>query len=220
MALSVRAADAHAIGTANGATLAEPAGTSSGDLLVALALSGVVTTSLGAPAGWTTINSGNSTNTHFRYIASWVARGGSAPSLTWTMSTSDYREVYIIAVTGATTSALDATGTEAKVGNVNAGPNPPAVTAVDSAALAVALGIQWSGCATAWAHAAYTIRSNNAAGNDGVVAFRQLSASGSEDPAAFTGQNGAEDWWAQTITIAPAAGGGTTVKQLAALGVG
>jgi hypothetical protein len=65
----------------------------------------------------------------------------------------------------------------------------------------------------------YTIRTNTAANTyDGSMATKSLSASGAENPSAYTNFKGpntsADDWWdGFTVTFTDAAGGGATVTQ-------
>jgi hypothetical protein len=73
--------------------------------------------------------------------------------------------------------------------------------------MALAVGTNWNGSDTGgWtAPSGYTIRTNNASGNDMVIASKLLSASGPEDPAAFgnVAVNGTTDYWAATVTLSP-----------------
>lgn len=202
----------------------EPAGTASGDILIFLGVIDAAATTWNRPAGSTSLYSG--TLTDFKYELSWVARGGGAATTLWSKNAASlYYEIYCLAISGGNTSALDATSASGATGSATShNPDPPAVTAVNSACLAICGGIYWNGSGTSWgAPSGYTIRSNNAAGNDGVMATKLLSASGSENPGAFSGTNSGTShnyWDGFTITIAPPGAGGATVSFLPLLGVG
>lgn len=210
-------------GVVANATPLEPSGAVVGDFFLGLALTESAAPSLTRPTGWTVIPSASGLAAGaFRYDLSWIVRGASAPALTWTCA-AVYREAFVLRLTGVdTTNPIDSSAVST-IGTLN-NPDPPSTTAVDAAAFAVAVAIGWNGSATAWAHAVYTIRSNNAAGNDGIMATRQLSASGAENPAAFTGSGGVSGaTWGCTVTLLPAGGGPpppTTQQNLTLKGVG
>src|SRR5437773_743569 len=85
---------------------------------------------------------------------------------------------------------------------------PAGAAAVDTATLAIAIIMDWDGSAAGgWTGpAGYTIRSDNTAGNDSAVATKTLSASGSENPAAFTNRIGvAHNKVVATITLSAVA---------------
>jgi hypothetical protein len=167
------------------------------------------------PTGWTTINSGSSTNGHFNYFLQYIVRGASAPSLTTTYTGNQVREWFIVCYSGVNATPIDSQGTEAKVGASASAPDPPATVAVGSSALAFACGIGWNGApAAGWgAMSGYTKR-EGAPSTEGTLGFnvlggaeKQLAASGSENPAAFTGTPlVTDDTWGQTITLLPASG--------------
>jgi hypothetical protein len=187
----------------------EPAGAASGDILVFVGLVDVLSsTGWTAAAGWTILKSG--TQVDFRYIIAYIVRGGSAPSYSfpWT-GTSRYVEHQVFAFSGGDGAApIDAQATPA-TGTTNTG-NGPAVVAVSSAAMAVTVLFHWGGSTGGWtAPAGYVLRSDNTNGNDNAVATKLLSASGSEDPAAWDVANAADDWYAHTFTLKPA--GATSV---------
>lgn len=210
MAVTFRSKSAvfNTVGTSPTAT--EPAGAASGDYIVA-----VYATASGAaptlPAGWTTLY-GPTTQGAFVFRVGVISRGGSAPSYAFTHTGSVYRELHVLCFQPASgTVTLDSQSATGGTGNANGHPpDPPATTAVASASLAVTGGINWGGTITAWtAPIGYTIRSDNSAGNDCVVADKTLSASGSENPGAFAGiVVGSQDYWdGFTITLTESAGG-------------
>jgi hypothetical protein len=198
--------------TAGASTLTgtEPAGTVATDVLVAqLIVQSTSGSTPTPPTGWTTLLSGLTAAggaSHFYYNVAWILRGGSAPSLAWTTgSTGVYRELNVLGFSGCDqTTPIDASQDGAPVNAAN--PDPPSVTAVNAACMAACFGAQWSGSTTSWtAPAGYTRRSRNTAGDDSAIATKLLSASGAENPAAWSGGAGTNDCWSATITLAPPA---------------
>lgn len=182
-------------------------------MLVSLALADSGT-SLAAPSGWT-VKFGPTTNASVMWTVAYVLRGGSAPSLVWNVTgTSKYREIYVLCLTaGGTTITFDSVSAAGGTGGgTNHAPDPPSTTAVASSSLAVAGGLNFFGSqAGGWAASTgYVVRSNNAAGNDGFMETKSLSASGAEDPSATNAANGNGDWWdGFTMTFTDAGGGAT-----------
>jgi hypothetical protein len=211
-------------------TLTEPASCASGDVVIgAMVYDSTSTTAANAtqPSGWTVLYSG--TQGAFKYNVSWVQRGGSAPSYVWTIAgTSIYREVNANCLTGSAAITLDSQSASGTAGNkanpVN--PDPPATTAVATTSLAVTGGVAWQGATTTWTvSTGYTRHSDTTSGNDLAVGVKSLSASGSENPGAFSGganPGGTADYWdGFTVTYTDAGGGGGTACQqrLTTLGV-
>lgn len=209
MAVAFRAASTAGYGNgANALAGTEPAGTVQNDVLLAqLIVNATSGSAPSLPALWTPIFSGLTAAggaAHFYYLVALIVRGASAPALGFTTgATSAYRELNILGFSGCdTTTPLDASANGTPVNAVN--PDPPAVTAVSSAAMAVCLGAQWNGSTTSWtAPAGYTRRSLNNAGNDSTIGTKLLSVSGAEDPAAWSGGSTTNDCWAATLTLAP-----------------
>lgn len=226
MAIAFRAANTAIVGTGTNPTATEPSGTASGDLLIATYAVDSPGGTPGIPTGWTSLWSGASFGTHFRYNICYIVRGGSAPSLTFTLTGSQYRELSILGLSGVDgTTPIDSSSTVVSVGSTIILPDPPATTAVDSAAMAVVLMVFWGGAPASGGWTAptnYTIRATTGSAGYG-SATRQLAASGSEDPGKFGGSPiGSDDGVTMTLTLKPSAGGGggATDKQLAQLGVG
>lgn len=196
MSVTVRSRS-EVVGTGTSPTLSEPAGASSGDMLVALALSdtaGAIT----QPSGWTSKYSG--TQGGVTWVVSIVARGSSAPNLTWTVTGTVYREIYIVCLQGSSTVSLDSVSASGGTGNSGThNPNPPSTTAVATSSLAVAGGINFGGSNTGgWTPSTnYTMQTNNADGDDGIVETRSLISAGVEDPSAVGNVivGGSKDWW-------------------------
>src|SRR4029077_3577031 len=97
---------------------------------------------IGAPAGWSVPSgySGNSGGMDF--MACYVLRGGSAPSMVFTFSGSSiYREIQIVTLQPATgTVGFDSASAIGTTGSSAHAPNPPSTTAVASASLAICGG--------------------------------------------------------------------------------
>jgi hypothetical protein len=185
------------VGTAQDATVAEPAGAQPGDLLVALSLCAAAGT-LTQPAGWTPVFSGTSApGAFFKYNVSTIVRGAAAPSLTWTTGSSVYREVFVAAVLGSTTVEQSAQIASASLDRID----PPSVTTAAADSLALAGGAHWTGSAAWVAPASYTKRSDNAATYSGVLISRALIAAGAEDPGNLTPVLGFNDAWAFSLML-------------------
>lgn len=205
----------------------EPAGCANGDVLVALTntqnTAGSFET-IAAPSGWTTLYSGNQKNAGttcsggsdcIEWNVAWIARGGSAPNLSWTTAgAGNYFEAYILCFTGVTNTALDSQSSAGSSGDALHNPNPPATTAVSASAIAVTGMVTWGGCGTGGCTppTGYT-NPRLSTGDGAAVAYRVLSSAGSEDPSAFTNIGGTTElmyWDGFTITLTPSGGGGPT----------
>jgi hypothetical protein len=186
------------IGTGGNATVTEPGSAAANDVFVAVAICANAAT-LTRPTGWTPLYSGTS-GTSFKYDVSYIRRGGSAPSLVWTIGSSVYREVHVMAYSGVdTTTAIDAQSTG--VVNNSTNPDPDSVTTTAANSMVVIVGINWNGSSPSWAHAAYTIRSDNTAGNDVVMAELKKATAGAENPANFTGAPFGADQFAASVAL-------------------
>lgn len=210
-------------GTGTSPTAVEPTGCTSGDMLVALAESD--TSAITQPTGWTQDFTGTQGALH--WSVSHIARAGSAPSLVWTVTGSVYREVHLACLMPATgTVAFDSKSAAGTSGNgASSNPNPPATTAVASASLAIAGGLNDAGAAAGgWtASAGYTMKTGTALQDSGFLETKTLSAAGSEDPAAVANAPGSTtDFWnGFTMTFAESGGGGAAVvPQRMLIGVG
>lgn len=183
-------------------TLSEPASVRQSDFYLALAIVDNVSTVLTQPAGWTVLYSGASFTPSFKYNVSYIVRGSAAPALGWTITGTAYREVHIFAFRGVHTSQPIDSSVNGGNASVTINPDPPSNTVINSDAMSVALGVSWAGSTSAWAHAAYTIRSVNTAGVDAIAASRLLTVPGAENPAAFTGgSGGGTDCWSATVAL-------------------
>lgn len=179
-------------GTANGFTAAEPASAALNDVFIALAFCGQASTTLGIPSGWTSLASGNA-GTDYRYNLAWIRRGASAPSLVWTMSTSAYRAVHLLAYSGCITTGnpYEAFSNGGTTANDTTSLNPPSVTTLSANSFVICGGVDYSGANFVWtAPTGYTKRSEDVSGQqyDGVLAEKKIVTAGAEDPAAFSGR--------------------------------
>lgn len=199
----------------------EPTGVASGDwqfAIIAEALLCTVTT----PAGWTQFGTASGTNANFYIYYVTGGRGASAPTLTFTNNGNAaclQGEWHTLGLAGSNVT-IDTSATAALI-NSSTNPDPPASTANFTNDEAIAIGCNWAG-ATWTAPGTYTLRSLNTGGLDCAAASKDLSASGSENPATFTGPAAADNVWAATILIensSPTAGGACT-PTLTLLGVG
>jgi hypothetical protein len=177
------------IGTGGNATVTEPASAAQNDVMWAVAFCDTAAT-LSAPSGWTVLWSGTASAT-FKYNIAWIRRGASAPSLTWTIGSSVYREVHVVCYSGVVTSGNPYEASADGGVTSSANPDCPSVTTVNANAMVLAIGINWGGSNTAWgAPAGYTIRLRNTAGDDGILSEKKVVSAGAENPAAYTGGSG------------------------------
>jgi hypothetical protein len=209
-------------------TVGEPAGCVSGDAEISLALadSGV---SLAAPSGWTVLY-GPTTQGTTMFTVAWIQRTGSAPNLTWTVTTAGankYREIHVMCLTAGAgiLTALDSQSASGTTGAAIGSPDPPSTTAVASASIAVAGGLNFGSSGSWTASAGYTLRSTNPGGGgaDGFLETKALAASGAENPGAAAMSTGSGDGWnGFTVTFKDggAGGGSTCTPTLTLLGVG
>lgn len=107
--VAFRSASHNTGATAANITGSEPTGAALNDILIAI-LYIESDTAVTAPSGWTNTFAGtaalaenNSASGAYREYAYWIRRGGSAPALAWTFSSS-FRSLSIVAYSGAATS--------------------------------------------------------------------------------------------------------------------
>ncbi|HSX15667.1 MAG TPA: hypothetical protein VLF40_02665 [Candidatus Saccharimonadales bacterium] len=185
----------------------EPAGAAQNDILVSLFMV-TASSSYSLPAGWTSLYSGTSATSQYKYNLAYIVRGGSAPSTSWTYSGLPYHEVYIVAFSGCdTVHPINAQAQIASFQGVNTNPDPPSVTTTGFPAMILAIGTNWNGSASSWtAPSGYILQTDNSAHNDCTISTKTLSLPGSEDPGAYSGVStgGSADIWAATIALNPA----------------
>lgn len=208
----------------------EPTGAALNDVEVALLTTNdTVTRPSTCPTSWTSLynNEINLAGSDFlAWRVCWIRRGSGAPSLTWSTSAT-YTEVYIGAFSGVdTTTAIDSQSAAGGTGNT-AGHNitPPSTVAVSAAAMAVTGGNAWQGPTTTYTPpTGYTNVVATGAGENTGLAYKLLSASGTEAPNAFGGvSSGGIDhsyWDGFTITLNPLSGAAPCPPTRSLLGVG
>jgi hypothetical protein len=206
MAIAFRSKN-ETVTTALDATVVEPAGAALNDVMLGV-VAAASTATIGAPALWTELYSGNAVD--FKFWIGWLRRTSSAPSLTWTTGSSIYREAHVLCYSGVDTTGSPIDNSDMNINNKvqdTANPNPPPIYAVDPNAMAVAIIIDWAGSASAWnGPTGYTIRTRNTTGDDVSVADKLLTVSGIEDPAAVLNRSVASTIkLASTITLRRAA---------------
>lgn len=216
-------------GTSSSLTATEPTGAASGDLLIMSVYAEVTGAITGPTGGWTTEQNQVGTG-QFRGTVYSIIRGGSAPNLgaSWTGSVFFNWSVVRISWSGDT-MAVDTSAISASSAPNPANPDPPSASATNTDDLALAIGFSFAGTATNntgfTAPTGYTI-SDGTSGTHGDAlgaAYKALAASGAENPGAFSNVNGGAGNQCFGVTLLAkhtAAGGGTTVKTLAATGVG
>lgn len=221
MAVTFRSKSAAVNTSGTSPTPTEPAGAVSGDYVVALYATDTNGGNPNLPAGWATLYGRTTVGSAFQFIVGGIQRSGSAPSYAFTHTGSIYRELHVLCFQGAAAIALDsqsATGATGAATNHN--PDASATTAVQSASLAVVLGINWGGSgAGGWgttSPAGYALQSDNSVGNDCCISTKSLAASGSENPGAFTGvvAAGSQSYWdgaVITLEDITLAGGGASI---------
>lgn len=188
-------------------TVTEPTGIASGDWEFALfSVSSACTVT--TPSGWTKLGSSQTGAGYWIYYVT-GGRGGSAPTLSFTMSGctgSLGAEWHCLAVAGSNVTIDASTAGTASASGTN--PHPPAATATQTTDESIIFGFNFASATTTWtAPAGYTVRSINGA-LDCVVASKDLSSSGTETPGAFTGDGTAGAIWSYTVLLEATGGGG------------
>lgn len=209
-------------GAGTSGAVTEMTGATTGDIFVAVTIIDGAGTSLARPSGWTPIDSGTLGATEFDYDISCVVRGGSAPSLTWSWTGSEYYEVHILRFTGAdTTNCFDLKGTAFTSASGNKGAtraasdiDPPSTTPSTPTSMAVAIGVHWAGSLASWTGpTGYTYKSTNTAGIDVMMAVKLLSSGAAEDPDEFFENVTTNDSiYANVVMLKEPAAGGATSK--------
>jgi len=212
MAVSFRSESHAGYTTGTSPSFSEPASAANGDALIVL----YVCDAGGAPTfpgGWTSLYNGTQGAVTWR--AGYQIRSG-APNMGFTHTGSIYYEISVCCLTGTTTLALDSQSSTGSTGNgANHNPDMPSTTAVASASMAIAGGINYGGSqGGGWtASSGYTFRSRNTTGDDSGMETKSLASAGAENPGAWANVVlGNQDWWdgftltftesaAETITV-------------------
>lgn len=178
---------AEVVGTGTSPTVTEPTAAKNGDVLFAFALAAVAG-AITRPAGWSPLYLAAASASG--WDVSWIRRGETAPNLTWGLTGSVYREVYVVCLqrNGAGPITLHAQSASGAVTDAStANPNPPPLTTTAPTALALCCGQQFGVSATTWACAGYTVQTSNGSSFDGGLFSKALSVAGIEDPPQWTG---------------------------------
>lgn len=200
MAVAFRSAS-DVFGTGTNITPAEPTGAAQNDVLVALCIAGTLG-SITKPTGWTTLYSGAAVS--FNYELCWIARGASAPSYTFAISQSVFRQVTVAAFSGANTTSPFSASTNGGHAALTTNPDPPSASPGTVDGMAAAICAHWSSANPFVAPTGYTLRGNASASDIG-YATKALSSTAAENPGAFTGPAEANDTYSATLLLQPSA---------------
>jgi hypothetical protein len=209
LAIAFGSVSSTSINPGTSVTPSDPSDGASGDVYIGFWLGESAITNLARPSGWTLIVDGT-TGVNMDYDVSYVVRGGSAPNLTWSWTSSSYAEVYVLRFTGVdTANPIDAQAASVFVdntavqGNTRAASDidPPAMTTNTANTMAIALAAHWSGFTGAWTPPTnYDLRGTSHF--MGMIATRSLAAAGSEDPDEFfTNNTFSDDAFAFTFAL-------------------
>lgn len=176
------------VGTGTSPTVVEPTASKNGDVLFAFALAAIAG-AVARPAGWTPLYVASGVNT--MWDVSWIQRTEVTPNLTWTLTGSVYREIYVVCLqrNGDGPFRIDAQSASGVFTSAVAltGPNPPPATVTAPSGLALCCGHHFDGSVTSvWACAGYTAQTANALGDDGCMFSKSLAVAGIEDPPQWT----------------------------------
>jgi hypothetical protein len=197
------------VGTGSGATPTEPSGATTDDVLIAIAACDSSVSSLGIPAGWTSLYSGSSTTPKFKYNICYIRRTSSAPSYAFTTGGSSvYREVHVLCYSGVVNSGNphEASSAGTKSSAISSTVTCDSVTTLNANAMVLAIAIPWAGSNptyTAPNSGGYTIRTRNTAGDDVCAAEKKRTTAGAESPGTIGGINAAatDDRFVATIAL-------------------
>lgn len=216
--------------TAANVTATEPASAADGDIEIAWIYI-ESDTAITAPSGWSNsfgplavamLSECNTASSAFRLYAYWIRRSG-APSLAWTFA-SAFRGIYVAAYSGALAAGDPFSFADHQVRDTTAARTFPncSGTTVDANEMQIWGSGTFANPTGTTMPTGYTSRQAQSstvslASGDLILAAAGAAVSSS---AAYTGGS-TETAGAQLVGLRPAAaGGGATVKQLAALGVG
>ena len=197
-------------GSSTGFTATEPTGAASGDGLLLLVLVALAHSSIVPPALWTPVPSCNALDagTSFTAYMYYLLRGGSAPALNMSWTTSQYYEWSVHAFPGVVgASFIDASAATASTSTAN--PDPPSIVTTTDDTLICAITYTWAGFASGGASppSGYALRFG-AVDYDHGIATLAKGAAGSVDPGTFGNTNGSDVTRSMTVALAGSAGGG------------
>lgn len=193
-------------GTGTSFTMSEPSGAASGDGLLAFFVIEDNHSALSPPSGWTAVPSCNNIDVGtFHAYAYYIQRGGSAPALGVSWTTSKYYEWTIVAYSGVSgASFVDASA--ASTPSTGTGPDCPAITTTVADTRIVTVAYHWSGFNPATPPPGHTLRLSGFV--DIPVADATQATAGSVDPGTWDDAEGSDRQMALTIALAPTGGGG------------
>lgn len=189
-----------------------PAGTTSGDLLIAIAVIDGTSGSETAPSGWSALlNVDESTGTH-RVIGWYKTAGASESATTFTTAASEKSTTVVYRIDGQDSGTAPEAATAEGAGDTSPGDPPNLAPSWGSEET---LWIAFVGLDTAdeptGAPSGYAnLATDSAGGSTGTgygIAYK-VATSSSDNPGAFTG--GSSEWCAATIAVRPDSGGGGT----------
>lgn len=199
MAVAFRS-ESHA--TISGTTTipSEPSGAVINDVFVALFLR-KFDSPYSIPSGWTNLYSRNISGGFLDCDVSYIVRGSSAPSLTWTTNDGQASQVVVLAFSGVNVlTPIDASADNGTGDESSSAPDAPSATAVATTDMAIALGAHGSGSSGWTAPTGYTLAGD--ATSSVIGAYKLLSVSGAENPAAFGGTPGGDNGrYAATVLL-------------------
>jgi hypothetical protein len=219
---SFRAAATAAGASSTSVTVNKPSGTAENDVLLALLFIEHASATVTPPSSWTlvrdSLQAGGSVD--YRHVTYWKRAGGSEPSsYQWSFSASAYREAFVIAVQGCTTSGspIDVEGATVN-GGQNDSPVAPSVTTTVADCLLCCFYTTLDGGNAVWSPGSSgmteRVDSVSIAGYD--VAQAAAGASGTKTVSCTGGQN--PEWHVgATIALKPPAGSSVSQSISAAI---
>lgn len=161
-------------------TIAVPAGTQTGDLLI-LYFGGASTTTPALPTNFTLLVSDAATFAHRVYVAYWIVTGAPPATITVTSVTAS-----AYTLTAFRFAGVPVISTAVTTNSTTVLPNPPSVTTATGGAI-LALGFIDTTAYTLTAGAGYTLGVSAGAGCTVATEYLLIAGAGTYDPPAFGG---------------------------------
>jgi hypothetical protein len=184
----------------------EPTGAAQNDIIIAAIIMEKNAFAQATPAGWTQLFLGQGASVDVGLY--WIRRGSSAPTYTFTWTTSVWAEISLSAWSGAVQTGSPFEDYQNSGFGLSDPPNPnsPSVTTTSANAFVITVGAQWSGWSTGGGTVpgGYT-NVHNTASTDVGVAYKTVASPGAEDPAAWANSIGgsAETHIGFTLVLTP-----------------